>query len=294
MKQMKKVLIMLMAIAMLSVTGCSDKNDKEETSSKSEVSDSAEDDEDDKDDEKSDEEDAESQKEEENKKEEEEENKREDEQSKKEEEVEDSKPEESDSESADESEEEDSTAQGSGEAGDLSGFWKYEDDFEVGYLEFTENEMIIYFDMSSEMHFEDGEFCIDGVEEEEGVAEVIEEVDGNELTIIAKNYATDEEIVFLVLEACGGQDADAFDGRYLLVDSEDASIASYIGEGDTYFYLKDDLMLIGMAAECVYNDDQTLTMTFDGETEEMTYEFDGETLILTDSIGDSIEVVGED
>ncbi len=299
MKQMKKVLIMLMAIAMLSVTGCSDQKDKEDTSSKSDVSDSADEDEDNKDDEE-DEEDEDSEKEEDSKKDkdskkDEEDSKKEEEDSKKDEE--DSKQEETDSETAAETEEEsaeDSAAQPSGDAADLSGFWKYEDEYEVGYLQFTEDQMIVYFDMSGDMHFEDGEFWINGVEEEEGVAEIVEEVDGSELTIIAKNYATDEEVVFLVLEAAEGQDAEDFTGRYLLIDSEDASIASYIGESDTYFYLKDDLMLIGMAAECELIDDQTLTMSFDGETEEMTYELDGDTLLLTDSFGDTIEVIRED
>ncbi len=305
MKNLKKVLLMMMAIAMLATVGCGKKDDdKADKDNKSEVSDKDRDDEDedeededkkDKEDEEEEEdsrreeaEDEESRREEEESRREEEESRREEEESRREEE--ESRREEEESSVDEDSEDEGGVSAGTG---DLTGFWNFDDGYDSGYIQFTDSEMIIYFDMTDTMHFTDGEFWIEGVDEEEGVAEIQEEIVDDQLVVKAVNFETEEELVFLVLEAVDGQDVDSLQGRYTLVDSEEESIAMYAGE-DMYFYIDGEEMLLGMATECEYTGDNTLTMSYDGESEDMTYEFEGETVILTDSYGDEMELTKKD
>lgn len=307
MKNLKKVLLVMMAIAMLATVGCGKKDDdKADKDNKSEVSDEDKDDKDEEDEDKKDKDDEEEEEDsrreeaedEESRREEaeDEESRREDEESRREEEESRREEEESrreEEESRREEEDSEDECGVSAGTGDLTGFWNFDDGYDSGYIQFTDSEMIIYFDMTDTMHFTDGEFWIEGVDEEEGVAEIQEEIVDDQLVVKAVNFETEEELVFLVLEAVDGQDVDSLQGRYTLVDSEEESIAMYAGE-DMYFYINGEEMLLGMATECEYTGDGTLTMSYDGESEEMTYEFEGETVILTDSYGEEMELTKKD
>ncbi len=168
---------------------------------------------------------------------------------------------------------------------DLRGFWQYVDGEDTGIAQFTDTGFLVYYeDVSHIMHLENGRLVFDDVIEEPGTWEVHEVCENGQLRIALVDLQQQESTMLLILEPVGGQEASSLSGGYALVDAFERLEFHAL----THFYIGEETILGGFAADYEWITEDAMTMTYQGDAVDVTIEAAGDHLMLISADGQSV------